>query len=535
MHKVILIDDDTIICRGISQTIDWQGNGFILCGVAKDAIQGLELVEEYRPDIVITDIKMPLISGIELCEILQQDYPNIKVILLSGHEEFHFAQKAIEHKAFSYLTKPIESENLLKVLKDAVAQVIKDAQVETLLKESIPLLRQNFLISLLTNRYDRSTLSEKMSLFSIPSGHYCAVTLFRICDYGEKEKYEREKAKMSALVYCGKVFSSQNNTSLVDYGENEIVAIHVTDNPDQMQVKNWLQERGEEIVHYFHDFLGLTCIAVIGNIYDMGIKHVFRSYEDILRVLNYDYTLQKGKVVFSSDFSYPSSTQNPTYKMKQLIDNVVKATLYHSCENAQSAAQKLRQYFGRYYLPLDQIRAELVHLAFSIIAQADDSDLPEYLTGHGENPEQMVSQLYNCSHIDDIFLRLRQFITAVSHYIQDKQTSYHQRMIMKAVQFIKCNYRDPSLSLKTTASFVGISHSYLSLLFKKEMGVKFFDYLLEIRMNTALDLIKTTDYKTYEISELVGYANPHYFSASFKKYFGVTISEVKRLDTEPSS
>ena len=167
MYKIVIVDDESIIRRGLSQNIDWNSLGYEVIGTASDGEEGLEMMKTLKPDIVISDIRMPVMDGLEMVRQARRQRLPCKAILMSGYEDFRYAQTAINLKVEKYLLKPIDNENLIKVVKRVTRQIDAERQLEHQISESMPLLRHNFVSRLLSGRLTAEQMESEQEFLGI--------------------------------------------------------------------------------------------------------------------------------------------------------------------------------------------------------------------------------------------------------------------------------------------------------------------------------------------------------------------------------
>jgi two-component system response regulator YesN len=384
MYKVAIVDDDRIIRRGLSSVIPWEEHGFQLVGEAADGERGLELIEKESPHIVVSDIKMPFMDGLEMARMSRDIMPKIKFIFLTGYEDFQYAHEAIKIRAFDYLLKPVDSESLIQKIKEAAEEWEEEEQKEKRLNESSPITKKKFLEKLAVTHFTNEELKKELSLFGI--------------------KFE------------GPEFLEGNLMKLIELGLSSKVNDYLE------EIKNQLSKNSSATL----EEVQLLAIRMVGLIGDESEK----------------WSKGSRKSPISSRY------QSEILEMKTI--------------------------------------PEIFELVRSIAI-----DLSVYANKLNEN----------------------------------KKTS----LVDKAIAFIESNYQLAEISLQKVAEAIHVNPAYLSNLFKVEKGFNFGDFLVETRMKAAMELIRQSDLKTYEVASKIGYSNPQYFSICFKKYTGYSPAQFKKL------
>lgn len=437
-YRVLLADDEEEIRAGISRKIDWSSLGFALVGEAENGQEALELAEQLRPDVVLTDIKMPFMDGLELCRRLKQSLPAAKLVVFSGFDDFEYARQAIGMDVSEYILKPINAPELMDVLnklKDQLdRQRLERRDMETLRRryeESLPVLREMFYARLLDGQIRADLIQERAGRYEIelPQGTWAAA-LVQVDCLNEAGKPERDELLLlSVRAFLEEHFALEGCTiRAILYNDTVALLAHMGD----QGIYPLIEELGR-LCALAYSYLGMSLTVGVGLPCD-GPEELHSSAEGARSAL--DYRVLKGSV--------------------QVI------------------------YIG------DMEPDHTVRLAF-------------------EEEDQ------------------RQLTAAIKLGSQEE--------VERAKDFIARNYGDGDLSVETLCSYLHLSPTYFSTLFKREVGMSFIAYLTEVRMERAAQLLQETEEKTYLIAEQTGYTDPNYFSYVFKRRFGVSPSKFRAGQT----
>lgn len=543
-YKLIVVDDEFIIRDGLMQ-FKWEKLGFTVAGGASNGKEALELMGETSVDFLITDIKMPVMDGLELIEKVQQKYPATKILILTGYKDFEYARKAIKAGVVEYLLKPVELHELEELaLKIKTTIDSERNQIELIsnyqekLKGSIPMATRNFLRSLIEGSADDiCEIEEKMDLLEIylkRKFYTCAV--FR-ADFGPDN---------------GKDFSQirhQWESRLDRYlDENKYGYLH----PDKsyetivlfnLDVPNHTISANEVIIHAVTDILGIfhevsgetggySMHAGVGCIYEY-ISYLPEAYKQARQQIERSFFEEKTKAFYAwrdqgghkSDFSYP-------YEEQRIV---IDAVLDGDAERASAAMIALWDSF-------QQVTADMDPRYFRNIIAQFLCTLESRLNRHGVSlggianieppfidylePLQTVSALR--IHIENLIISVTDHVAKINN---EERSSAHQA-VQRVVRFINEHYSE-RITLHEVAKTVFLNSSYLSIQFKKEMGKNFTDFLKNIRIEKAKALIRDTDMKAYEIGEYVGYTDYKYFSETFKAVTGCSPMEYRQRQIVP--
>lgn len=510
VYKVFLVEDEIVTREGIRDNVDWRGNGFELSGEAPDGEMALPLLQTTKPDLLITDIKMPFMDGLQLCKVVRERLPGTKIVILSGHDEFEYAQEAIKLGVTEYLLKPVTVQDLHKVLQKVAFQIDQERTE----RENLQKLRDQV-------EENRTVLCEKFFLKLIVG----AVTSAEAIEQAERLGLDLV-ARYYAVVLIRVGFSTPSEQ--FDYGEcqqaQQIVSDLVANNPDVFLLKKDL----EEVVLIFKG----NTPEYVEEERELLLEQLGRRATDA----KCKFTIGLGSVkkriadICQSFVESLTHAQDGTSQDKEgAEDGVDKAELLKVDKSAVEdylkcgVKEDFDDFFGFFLLPLGE-----AIFKSSIIKNYIFMDLvlttARFVNELGGDVAQVIPDL---NHIESVVSNIRTIeqIRTKSHQIllsalafRDSQTtSQHVGMLQQAKEYIEHHYTDPNMSLNEVAARVGHSPSHFSTLFSQETGQTFKEYLTQLRIKRAKELLRTTTSKSNEISYQVGYNDPHYFSYVFRK------------------
>lgn len=286
MTKIMFVDDDAIIRRNIENKIDWASHGWELVYTARDPMEALDYLKDHQPDIILTDIKMPGISGIEMASIAMDYYPGIKFVFISGYKDFEYAQQVLKLNAVDYLTKPLEQEQLIRVIQKAEELYNKDKKTEEILKEKYPQLKRKYMSKLMRENFqnlDTSFFEE----FDININKGLGIVSFIELKFCEKISLEQKKERVEKLcdslenIYHGSIFFCMDNL--------QIFTIY-TDSTTKDELLFY--ENLAELENMIHDFLkeklgGGSVEFIYGSLMH-SLNDLYSSYQSALQKINSD-------------------------------------------------------------------------------------------------------------------------------------------------------------------------------------------------------------------------------------------------------
>ena len=526
--KVFLVEDEYIVREGIKNNIDWEKNGYDFCGEASDGELAFPMISEKRPDIVITDIRMPFMDGIELSRMIKEEYPEIKIIILSGHEEFEYAKAAIQIGVEEYLLKPINGDELLQVV-NRVAQKIKEENEsrETLQEgegdENFEYAKRQLLSSLID---DNASLSDAME-----QGKKIHLNLMAQCYNIMMLKLQRKNKEQGFSQRILELYKTMEDTLKEQDGQSIMF-----DRAPEGKVILFMGSGEEEIRRNMDVFAGqfreilpeyedVTYFGSVG-VPVMRLRELGESYEAASHGFSYRFLTEPNQIVDNhtvfdqtrneKKFSCSIGSVDIQNLDKQKIESFLKRGemdeihffVEEYMKNTGDAGKNSMIF--RQYIVMDMFFA-----ASHFLTQITDGR--EQLGEPFESPEQMQKIV---SDLEATVVYIKELFTKVMQ-VRDAQTTEHNSDVVEnAKKYISENYHDEELTLNTVAHEVNVSPNHLSAMFSQKTGQTFVKYLTDVRMHRAKELLKCTSKRSNEICEEVGYRDPHYFSHLFKKNVG---------------
>lgn len=532
MYTILIVDDESFVREGIKENIDWNKHGFELVGDCENGLQAMEAVDRFKPDIVLTDICMPFVDGLELTRYIVEKYACTKVVILTGYDEFEYAQQAVKLKAFDYMLKPITANELRKVLDklkkelDEESSKLEDLnRLKKQLRESLPLLRERFLNRLISGNLKTSEIKDKLDYFSIKlSGScYLAFTL-DIDDYGDFKLShpgtEDELLQFAVFNICEEIISSRANCIVFQNSTEKPVMIIAGDEPQALQEAS--ADLSEEIRQAVEKFLKFSVTIGIGkSCTDIGDINL--SYKYALSALDYRFLMGKNRVISINDIE-GNVLERPAYN-NEWERKLVSAIKIGTTEDIEAIASLLIQNLKESYTSIQKCYYQIQQAVMSVIGALNELGISETEVFGEEG--RLLAEVYRLKTLDETKEWLKKLFKTASGYLTGRRNDNCQIQAEKAIEYIKDNYSDPGISLNAICKHLLMSTSYFSAVFKSYTGQTFVEHLTKVRVEKAMELLKSTNLKTYEIAEKVGYNDPHYFSLIFKKSSGYSPSEYR--------
>lgn len=539
--KVFLVEDEMVIRRGIKNSIDWEKEGYIFCGEASDGELAYPMIIKEKPDILITDIRMPFMDGLELCKLVKKELPNIKILILSGYDEFDYAKEAIRLGVTEYLLKPISSGKLLEVLNGVSESIRREKEDKDLVRKYMEEMREN-------------TEHEKQKFFE----QMIAGNLSMADALETGEKYEMNlSAGMYNLLLFRFTLGEENRKSGELLGEAEYAIEKLTERLEyvfefQRGVEGWafllmadneeqMSERVKELSKDLEEIMkNYSTIAYFGGIGQpvARLRELEESFREAERALAARFTMELNRIISVEDI-----------RMAQNVDTLddIEITSFGEIEKTRTMLEKflnngaedeIDEFVDVYIneLPEENLKSVLMRQYIIMDAYIVMMSFCEKIEGiEGEmqaQSEELKNSMKTIQTLEEIKNYIRMLLKKIIGVRDTISGRRYSDIIEIAKDQIRKTYMSDEISLNTIAAEVGMSPSYFSSIFSKEMGKTFVEYLTEIRMDRAKELLMCSSMKTSEIGYEVGYKDPHYFSYIFKKTQNCTPKEFRARGKE---
>ena len=528
MHSIVIFEDDYIVRRSLVESIEWEKHGFIVKGIAEDGEKGIALIDKLHPDIIVSDIKMPFIDGIEIARYVRDTYPESRVVLLTGYDEFDFIQEALRLRVFDYVMKPVEDEYLLKVLKNAADDINNQLRLKKQLSESMPVLRQQFLSGLITGRIKKDDILSELQFHGIQfeEGPFCVYTI-KVDGYQDesqrKNLSEINILKLNIINMLSSIFNESLPSLIFDTGIRLVVILKFFEVGEEVLTDKSI-EAGEMMLNEINHRLKTIITIGVGRVY-YGYDNIPVSYEESQAALEYRHIFGKGQVLHIEDTGFPTVSGLMEFRGRDKdIAMKVKLGLANDAIDIINDIEK--ELLSNDYVSLDYLKLVAIEITFHIFRELENSIYNDAVSNI--DFYTIYSEVNRAETIQEIFIIIKEMINGFASFVNNQRGKLQKSVTEEAVKYIEENFSNESLSLKDVSSYVHINPTYFSMVFKKEKGVNFSEYLLEYRMNKAMEIIKNSEKKVYEVAEEVGYSNPQYFSVCFKKYTGMSPIEYRK-------
>ncbi len=536
MLKVFLVEDESIVREGLKKNIPWQDYGYQFMGEAGDGEMALPMIRKIRPDVLITDIKMPFMDGLALSRIVVQEIPDIKIIIISGYDEFEYAREAIRVGVEQYLLKPITRSALRKVLLELREKIETEREQKNYLetfqnemKEYEEYSRRNFLEKVFGGVYSVQQIYEEAGKLSLEFTGPCYNII--LLNLQEKQKSSGEAARESERM-------------------------------DRLQ---------EELSRYYIRFPEYLLFHLNINLYGFLIMGEASRMEELTaRCVS---NIKRICTDEEAAFEWYAAISDPVERLSLLPECYTKANHILAYRFLSPSRHVLTRKDADSLLPgsdtkgFDTVESAKVNpeIIIGFLKEGKQEEINDFVEGYLAGvKEALESKLFRnylvlnirftaVSYMESLGISQEKFLGDSDHdrvrgaamesgeiyaYMQDllgqaltlrdKESENQSRHIMKkGLEYIENNFSQDTLSLNNVAGAIGVSANYFSSIFSQEMKMTFIEYVTKKRMEKAKKLLKQTEKHSNEIAAEVGYKDPHYFSFVFKKTVGCTPREYR--------
>lgn len=522
MIKVFLVEDEIVIRNGIKRGIQWEEEGMEFVGEASDGEMAFPLIRKTKPDILITDIRMPFMNGLELSRTVLKELPETKILILSGYGEFDYAQEALRIGVQEYLLKPVSSTKLLGAVKDIIGVIEKEREEKELLKR-YSLEMEESKQRKIQDFFDRLVTEQVPMAEALAEGHLLGMELvaesYNIILFKlrlKEHEMEYSEQVVAAEREIRSYVASQSNVYVYERGAEGLGFLIKGNGKEEMA--HSIREFCSNLVALTNAYEGVEYYAAVGKSVDR-LRELGDSYHEANKAFSSRFAEEWNRIV-SGGGIYVNETMDIDIHSVYSVENTRKMVqqFLHS-GTLDEVGSFIEGYFGnvrgenlkslmmRQYICMD--------IYFSVIAFGEEIGICR------EALAQTCGEINGLSeHIGNLEKTMKYVQSILQGVILLRDSAAGRKysdILAKAQYYIKEHYMEDDMSLNRLASYVNMSPSYFSSIFSQESGQTFVEYLTEVRMEKAKELLMCSNQKISEIVYQVGYKNSHYFNYIFKK------------------
>jgi len=531
-YKVLLVDDEENVISVILKKINWEELGFSVIGYAHNGIKALEMAEEEQPDVVMTDIKMPYMDGLELSRRLKNEFPNVKILLFSGFDEFEYAKEAVHLEVEEYVLKPIDSDELKSVFLRIKENLDKEDRERRNLKKleeyylnSLPLLQMNFYTTLIEGSVKKDYLEKFMDDFRIDfKGPYYACAMIHASKHHIPEGMNPILLNLYIENALKERLSSRWKAKVFNYLGDIVMLVEFSKTEDSAVFTDDLNRFCKVTSHS----LNAVVTAGIGNIFPSLLK-MNESYNGAREAVSYRVLYGTNRAINICEVVPEEESNNPLkVSDESSLNNLFKKILMSSEEDIRQSSNAFVDSTLSHIKDIKNYKIAIMELVSNIYRFAANNHIEtKHLT---EDNLDLYKELPEMD-LEAFREWLASFSVSMHKDVLESRSNSTRSFVSRAIDYMKNHFNEEELSLDEVSSEMGVSSSYFSSVFKKETGQSFVSYLTDYRMDRALFLLMEQQEKTYVIANMVGYSDPNYFSYVFKKKYGMSPSKYRQSMT----
>ena len=532
MYRILIVEDEEIEREYLRRHIDWNSMDIEIAAALESGEEALEFADTVDIDVLLTDIKLIGMSGLKLAKKLLEKKPALKVIILSGYQEFEYAREAVEMQAFSFLTKPVDVEDLKAVLGKVVVRCtdeeldrLERERLNHLVEQNMPVLKNRFFDDLVSGRLSDAEIYKNLTYYGLDLLGDCFNVLVAEIDSFEDvvDGMEQREVHLHIIKVLECFGLADQKIRAVTFHLNggkysTILGFSGLKTEELNDASIGIAQRIQEKVNRQYG-LNLTLGIGKGVTRISQLKLPFKQASDALA---YKFYMGNNQIIHYNDVNYFKNSSR--VDTDEACKSIVTAIELCDRERLDTGIDRLFNDIRSQACTDVYIRNICIHVIskISVILQ----DMNESFSGVFGSETLIWEKLLKLDTVFDLQMWLRNILNTVINYLLDKKSGCNKKIVKDMIAYIEKNYME-NISVTDISREVYLSPNYTSILFKKEVGESFTNYLIEYRINKAVQLLKETNLKIYEIGNCVGYTNTSHFCSAFKKYYGVSPNEFR--------
>lgn len=516
MYKLVIVDDEIDFRGRITKIVEKSNTGFNLVGVYENGLDAYDGVVQHNPDILITDIKMPFMDGITLIKTLKKDFPLLKVIIVSGFDEFDYAKEAIDLGVISYITKPITTKELEQILEKTKKDLDIANQEKNEFNSLVAFKEQNYkkicsdeLNSWLDLRLENENTNKTLQSLNICLDYKMLVLCNIELDNNDREVDTGILIENIITETLDGIYEFETFTR----GKSNFVIIK--DNVGLRQ--NDLSYKLNEIIIKTQKFLNKSITIAVSSFNNKTIIP-YEMYNQCRQALLVKKILSGGVVLLYDNLDFKNYDEVNFDSDIQQIKSAIRAGVYNDIEQILMQMKNKMEVSNIRSTKSNYILSTVINLVLSMCQNQS------LLYSKYESSLDIYEDLMRASSLSDAFDIIAKVANIVVDINRNLIINQVDRKLEQILEYIDLNY-NKSIVLDDVADKMDLTSNYICSLLKKHRNTTFVKYLTKIRMEKAIELLQTKKYKIVDISMMVGYEDPFYFSHCFKKQMGISPKE----------
>lgn len=542
MYKLLIVDDELLVQIGIQSMLSWNELGISICGTALNGQSALKIIEEQAPDIVIADIKMPVMDGLELAKICRERYGTGKpyFIILTSYEDFHMAKEALSYQVSDYLVKlELTPQTLQNTVEKVLLKIRQTENAKNNTNVTVYPFYDKFFISLLHNLFE----SEEQFILQSKDLNLNFDYAGYLCCYGEIVSEQADALPMEKQLPLFTSSLQMIKELAVKYMPCYALSLDIrhfalifcyqqksfdAEGSYPVQIADILKHISRSLQKYYNARL----LCGIGSLVNtaFAISDSYQYSRQACRGSN-----SECPITFFEQYSPPDGSAHSSFNISLFKNDLCKAFEEYDAEILSQTIATICELFSAYpqhYVQALDAACNILYLSISMLQDGES-----VVSGFFKNTPDGYRSIYRQSSVEQIVNWLTLFGEKLSQLLKTKRKDYKNNIVMNVKKYIH-EHVSERLSLNEVAAVFGISPNYLSQLFSKYNDTGFSEYINICKVNASKNLLENGQYKVYEVAEMMGFESAFYFSKVFKKVEGISPTDYvhkKFLQNQPPS
>ncbi|SNR98281.1 two component transcriptional regulator, AraC family [Anaerovirgula multivorans] len=525
MIKLLIADDEHIVIESLKFIIEKSLDGVEIVATARSGREAIEKTLNLKPDVVLMDIHMPGINGMDAIRHIKSTHPDVLFIIITAYEYFQYAKDAVNLGVFEYLLKPVNRQKVIKTIQDAKEVIYnrrETIQREMILREKIdkiiPHMEGQFIYSQLLNSGIIKDINFYEEIFAtkLEKGYVMMAIVKEIESLGKEENLKNSLLKQKFYNFFQLELKNLTRCLIGPPLLDRITAyIPIVEDMDDYEVRNQAIDYGKKIMMKINKLMKIDYTIGIGKSYD--IQHFSQSVNEAYIATSLS---EENDVIHFEDIHFSSNTtaDYPAGKDKMLLHKILTGELKEVLEIFEEIFWWMSTYYKE---DIDQIKSKLIELVILI-----QKTIPSSVEGNYKLEDGYLIQILKIKNIEELKISYLNYLKTIVVNLETSKEKEIKGLITKAIKYIDKNFNQ-NISLNDVAKEMNMSYHYFSKFFKDSTGENFVDYLTNLRIEKSKDILKDATVNVKEVCFEVGYSDPNYFSKIFKKITGMTPTEYR--------
>ncbi len=531
MLKMFIADDEQFVIDGLKYCLDWSDYGIEIVGEGNNGQEALDFIKDNHVDIIITDIKMPIMGGMELIKNIRALNLSTEVLILSGYEDFEYARSAIQYDVFEYLLKPVTVDKIEKGVEQLVDKFRKkvideqeDRKKTLAYEQAVPYMEEKFIESLIKGQYNKNVAT--LFGIEIKSDNFAVVKVQLDKSNYVNELLDHKEVDLQHIIEQVEkefydILKDHYTLKMVKYNRDTLILIFLLNAQEceEEVINTWIKKAQKQI----KERLGYSVTAAIGNIVN-AIESISQAYNQASEALEYKMYYGDSSLLVYKDLVKRNSDGEA--HLGPWKKELTEAIAVKDLDKALCVVDKIFEIINRNNeFTIEYVRQLSMEMFFVINTMLSEqyTELESIYTER----KNLFKYIMEIETLNQIKTTIQDALYKTVEYLQQHNIENSNNIIANIKSYIEDNLNE-EISLERLSEEVYLTPNYIGHIFKEEVGISYLEYLTHVRMEKAKNMLMDPTNKIYEIAQQVGYKNSNYFSKIFRKYTGYTPSKYRK-------